>query len=110
MYIHIGNDVSLPDVFIVAVFDLDRSTEDSELCREFLLRSEKEGKLQWLGPEIPRAVIISMDRVYLTPVRAETIRERLRHAGKLTHEHKSRKSGTFITDVSELYYNQSDNK
>lgn len=110
MYIHIGNDVSLPDVFIVAVFDLDRSTEDSDLCREFLLRSEKDGKLQWLGPEIPRAVIISMDRVYLTPVRAETIRERMRHAGKLIAEHKNRKSAVLITDVNELYDKSSDNK
>lgn len=102
MYIHIGNDVSLPDVFVVAVFDLDRSTKDSELCREFLLRAEKEGKLQWLGPELPRAVVISMERIYLTPVRAETIRDRLEHAGRLKHQHQALGAGAIISDAEEL--------
>lgn len=105
MYIHIGNDVSLPDVYIVAVFDLDRSTRESALCRDFLLRTEQAGKLQWLGPEIPRAVIVTMDRVYLTPVRAETIRERLHHAGRMNHVHETRGVNAVLCDASQLFYN-----
>lgn len=83
MYIHIGNDLSLPDLWIVAVFDMDIATQDSLLCREFLSRAEREGRLEWLGPEIPRSVIVTLDRVYLTPVSAQTLKARFQEARKI---------------------------
>lgn len=76
MYIHIGNDITLIDKWIVAVLDMDKSTASSPLCREFLTRAEKEGKLQWIGPEIPRSIVVTLERVYLTPVSSETLLKR----------------------------------
>lgn len=76
MYIHIGQDVSLLAHWLVAVLDMDRATGESQDLRDFLLQAEKRGNLQWLGPEIPRSIVVTLDRVYLSPVSAETLKQR----------------------------------
>lgn len=76
MYIHIGKEISIQASWIVAVLDLDKASEYSQDLREYLLNMEKIGKLQWLGPQIPRSIIIALDRVYLSPVSVETLRQR----------------------------------
>lgn len=77
MYIHIGQDISLLDRWIVGVFDVDKTTAHSSDMRDFLLRMEQANRLQWLGPEIPRSIIVTLDRVYLSPVSVESLRERV---------------------------------
>lgn len=77
MYVHIGQNVNLRDRHILAVMDMDRATAHSADFRQYLLKAEKDGSLEWLGPEIPRSVVITDERIYLTPVRSATIRERM---------------------------------
>ena len=77
MYVHIGGECSLPDRFIVGVFDLDSTTESSADTRAFLSRAERDGRLDVVSPDIPRTFVVTLDRVYLTPVAAATIRRRL---------------------------------
>lgn len=84
MILHIGNDISIHEHWLVAILDIDRSSAHSPLFREFLSRAEREGKLEWLGPEIPRTVVVTADRVYLTAVRAETLRQRCAEGSSLT--------------------------
>lgn len=76
MYIHIGQDISLLADWIVMVLDLDKATADSPELRSYLLRAEQENRLQWLGPEIPRSIVVTVDRVYLSPVTCETLKNR----------------------------------
>lgn len=76
MYIHIGQDISLLSQWIVMVLDMDKATAQSSELRDFLLRAEQANRLQWLGPEIPRSIIITIDRVYLSPVTCETLKAR----------------------------------
>ena len=77
MYVHIGGECSIPARFLVGVFDLDATTEASLDTRDFLTRAEQEGRLDVLSTDIPRSFVVSLDRVYLTPVAAATIRRRL---------------------------------
>lgn len=77
MLIHIGEEVTYPAEWIVAVFDMDRCTRGSLLCQKYLTEQEKQGRVQWLGPEIPRSVVITLNQIYLSPVRAETIASRM---------------------------------
>lgn len=76
MYIHIGQDISLLSSWIVAVLDMDKATADSQDLQDFLLQAEQNNRLQWLGPEIPRSIIVTVDRVYLSPVTVETLKQR----------------------------------
>lgn len=80
MYIHIGEEISLIDQWIVCVLDLDRSTSSRGGVEELLLCAEREGRLQLLGPGLPRSIVITLDRIYLSPVRPETLLERCRRA------------------------------
>ena len=77
MYVHIGGECSIPERFLVGVFDLDATTVGSEDTRGFLSRAEREGRLDVLSADIPRTFVVTLDRVYLTPVAAATIRRRI---------------------------------
>lgn len=76
MYIHIGQDVSILSSWLVAVLDLDRASAQSQDFQDFLLQAEESNRLEWLGPEIPRSVVVCLDRIYLSPVRPETLKAR----------------------------------
>lgn len=76
MYIHIGQDVSILSSWLIAVLDLDRASANSQDLQDFLLQAEENNRLEWLGPEIPRSIVVCLDRVYLSPVRPETLRAR----------------------------------
>ncbi len=77
MYVHIGGECSIPERFLVGVFDLDSTTVGSVDTRDFLSRAERDGRLDVLSADIPRTFVVTLDRVYLTPVAAATIRRRI---------------------------------
>jgi hypothetical protein len=77
MYVHIGGESCIPDACIVGVFDLDATTAAGSVTREFLAREEEKGRVEAVAPEIPRAFVLTADRVYLTPVTAATIKRRM---------------------------------
>ncbi|NLA71304.1 MAG: DUF370 domain-containing protein [Clostridiaceae bacterium] len=77
MYIHIGADVSIPAHWIVGIFDLDRVTSASDTVA-FLKRAEDENMLDWMTPDVPRSLIVTVDRIFLSPVSTATLRSRLR--------------------------------
>lgn len=91
MYIHIGDDISLMDPWIVCVLDLDSNTTDQKgISTQFLLRAEKEGRLEWVGHDLPRSIVVTADRVYLSPLRAETLLQRCREAASLEKKARQR--------------------
>ena len=76
MYVHISADVSLPAHWIVGIFDLDRiapSGGTADLMRQL----EEEGRLDWMTADLPRSLVVTVDRVFLSPVSAETLHSRL---------------------------------
>lgn len=77
MYVHIGGECSVPIRFLVGVFDLDATTTGSDATRGFLTRAEREGRLDVLSADIPRTIVVTLDRVYLTPVTSAAIRRRM---------------------------------
>lgn len=80
MYVHIGGECSLPDRFVVGIFDMDATTQGTDDTRSFLARAEREGRLDIVSADIPRSFVVTLDRVYLTPVAAATLRKRLHGA------------------------------
>jgi hypothetical protein len=76
MYVHIGADVALPAHWIVGIFDLEGMTPSS-LTAGFLKKAEEESKLDWMTADVPRSLVVTVDRVFLSPVSTATLRARL---------------------------------
>lgn len=76
MYIHIGGDCSIPEKCILAIFDFDAVTQGENETINFLKKAEQEGRLETVSYEIPRSIIIAVDKVYISPISASTIRKR----------------------------------
>jgi hypothetical protein len=76
MYLHIGAQVAIPAELIVGIFDLDAVTAPSSSTVAFLARLEQENRLEQMTSELPRALVVTLERSYLSPVSAETLARR----------------------------------
>jgi extracellular matrix regulatory protein B len=77
MYIHIGGEYSVSDKYIIGIFDLDNTTGQPSATIDFLNRKEQADALEVVSPEIPRSFVVTLDRVYVTPISPATLRRRL---------------------------------
>lgn len=73
LYIHIGGEYTLSDKWIIGIFDIDQTTTYGSDTMEFLSRQEKLGKLDIVSPELPRSIVVTLDRVYLSPINVKTL-------------------------------------
>lgn len=76
MYIHIGGECSIPDKVIVGIFDLDEVTKTDSSTNEFLKKAQEGGRVETVSYEIPRSIIVAVDKVYISPISAGTIKKR----------------------------------
>lgn len=81
MYLHLGNNVSVPLDDIIGIFDLD-NTSTSRTTRAFLKAAEEEGMVITVGEDLPKSVVVccprgSWQRVYISPLAAATLAGRL---------------------------------
>jgi len=72
MYLHLGNNISVPAADVVGIFDLD-NTSTSAITRSYLRQAEEEGMVIAVGEELPKSVVVccpegSWQRVYLSPL------------------------------------------
>lgn len=77
MYVHIGGEYTISDRFIVGIFDFDGTTAKASETIEFLKRAEAEDRIEVVSPDIPRSFIVTLERIYVTPISAMTLRRRL---------------------------------
>lgn len=73
MYIHIGGEYTLSDKWIVGIFDIDQTTTYGTDTTEFLSKQEKLGNLDLVSSDLPRSIVVTLDRVYLSPISAKTL-------------------------------------
>ena len=81
MYLHLGNGVVVRREDILAVCDLD-NTSQSHLTRSFLSRAEKAGQVISVSPEeLPKSFVVCRapggeQRVYLSQLNSSTLYKR----------------------------------
>ena len=79
MYLHIGKGTVIPTESIVAVFDLD-ITSQSHLTRQFLARAEKNGQVVNAAEDLPKSFLVAENggktTVYLSQMAASTLLRR----------------------------------
>lgn len=81
MYIHIGGECSIPEKVIVGVFDLDEVTKSNSSTNDFLKKAEAEGRVENVSYDLPRSIIVAVDKIYISPISASTIRKRAKKWG-----------------------------
>ena len=79
MYIHIGGDYTISSHLIIGVFDMERVTVDPEMnaTMDVLRLAEEQSRLDIISMDIPRSMILTLEKVYLSPVSTATLRTRL---------------------------------
>lgn len=81
MYVHIGGDCTLSDKFIVAVCDFEAlSARADKKALSFLKAAEEEGRLEALPGSLPLSVVVTLEKIYLSPLSPTVIDRRLRSA------------------------------
>lgn len=85
MYLHIGNDFVVKKSDVVAIFDLD-NTSQSILTRKYLSRCEKEGRvINASGDELPKSFVVcsyeNSQKVYLSQLNSSTLLRRSEQKG-----------------------------
>ncbi|WP_066310717.1 extracellular matrix regulator RemB [Bacillus sp. FJAT-29814] len=73
MYIHIGEDHSIRVNDIIAILD-KASVKNSELLTEFL--EHHQDKVMNLSKNPFKSVVVTFDKVYLSPIASGTLRKR----------------------------------
>lgn len=79
MYLHLGQSAIVPQRDVIGIFDLDNTT-GSHLTRKYLERCEREGRLESLTDDIPKAFVVCGNRkkskVYFSQLSTATLRGR----------------------------------
>lgn len=79
MYLHIGKGTVIPTEGIVAVFDLD-ITSQSHLTRQFLKQAEKKGQVVNAAEDLPKSFLVcekdGKTTVYLSQMASSTLLKR----------------------------------
>ena len=80
MYLYMGQQVMVPEEDLVGIFDLDNTTW-SHRTRTFLDRAEEEGRVIFVGEDLPRSFILreteeGEEVVFLSQLSAATLAKR----------------------------------
>ena len=80
MYLHLGQNVMIPEDAVIGVFDLDNTTW-SFRTRRFLERMEEEGRVIPVGDGLPLSFVLSREGdgpslVHITQLTAATLQKR----------------------------------
>ena len=61
MYLHLGQNVVVPEADVIGIFDLDNTT-GSRITRGFLNDAEKNGRVVSVSDELPRSFVVCDER------------------------------------------------
>src|SRR5690554_1462882 len=77
MYLHLGGTYAISDKWIVGIFDIDQTTLKRSSTVDFLQQADKKGQIELISSDIPRSFIVTLEKVYLSPIASATLRKRL---------------------------------
>lgn len=86
MFLHIGGEYTVSDRLIIGIFDMDATTIAHSDTIAFLRKAEEDGLIENVSPDIPRAFVVTDERVYLTPISAATLKQRLNRPQRIDQE------------------------
>ena len=85
MYLHLGQNVMVPEAAVLGIFALDNTTW-SFRTRRVLERAEQEGQVIAVGDDLPRSFVLAQEgdgpaAVYITALSSTTLSARAAQNG-----------------------------
>lgn len=85
MYLHLGQNVMVPETAVLGVFDLDNTTW-SFRTRRFLEQAEQEGRVISVGDDLPRSFVLVQEgngppAIYITALSSTALSARAAQNG-----------------------------
>ena len=82
MYVHIGDDIAVRSDTVTAVVNLETVLPSQRDVTGFIKAEDENNRLQYLTDDIPRSMILTVDRTYISSLSVEVLRRRIE--GKMT--------------------------
>ena len=86
MYLHLGNDISVPMKEIVGIFDIETVTVQKYM-NDYLSFCQKNGKIYYVSLDMPKSIIVCTNMVYISNVSCLTLRRRFDEINLLVSSH-----------------------
>jgi len=77
MYVHIGDDIAVRADTVTALIDLETVLPSQKDVVSFINSEDESNRLQYLTEDIPRSMILTTDRTYISSLSTEVLRRRL---------------------------------
>ena len=77
MFIHIGNDLSVLKSSVTAVVNLETVSPSRKDVTDFINSEDDQGRLQYVTDDIPKTLVITDDKTYVSPVSGYVLLKRL---------------------------------
>jgi len=81
MYLHLGQNIVVPERVVVGIFDLDNTT-GSHITRKYLADTEKSGNVISVSDELPKSFVVCAQEekadmtIYLSQLSSQTLMKR----------------------------------
>lgn len=75
MFIHLGGDKIIRAVELIAIFDL-AVERNSKLTKQFTTHAIKEKRVETIGEEESKSLVVTLDKVYYSPISSSTLKKR----------------------------------
>ncbi|MBP5416663.1 MAG: DUF370 domain-containing protein [Clostridiales bacterium] len=82
MFVHIGGEYTILIDSIIGLVNLETVQASSDV-NAFLRQQEEENILEYVSEEIPRSLILTDERVYISPISVTTLKKRIDNADKM---------------------------
>lgn len=77
MYVHIGGDVTVIKDSITSVIDLETLPPGNKDVDSFLKAEEESNRLQYITGDLPKTLVLTDDKTYVSPVSGYVLLKRL---------------------------------
>ncbi len=81
MFVHIGGEYTILVDSVIGLVNLETVQASSSDMKAFLKMQEDENILEYVSEEIPRSLILTDDRTYVSPLSVATILKRVQSGG-----------------------------
>lgn len=78
MFVHIGGEYTILVDSVISLINLETVQASSSDMKSFLKMQEDENILEYVSEEIPRSLIVTDDRTYVSPLSVGTILKRIK--------------------------------
>ncbi|QGQ93432.1 DUF370 domain-containing protein [Paenibacillus psychroresistens] len=75
MFIHLGGEKIIRAAELIAIFDLSME-KTSKISKQFISHAEKEKKIEMIGEEDSKSLVVTINKIYYSPISSSTLKKR----------------------------------